>query len=50
MNTLNKDWLAGFIDGDGSFAIDKVGNFYRPSLSIATFNNVAFTRRSEIVV
>jgi len=32
---LNKDWLAGFIDGDGSFAIDKVGNFYRPSLSIA---------------
>jgi hypothetical protein len=35
MNTLNKDWLAGFIDGDGSFAIDKVGNFYRPSLSIA---------------
>lgn len=35
MSTLNKDWLAGFIDGDGSFAIDNVGNFYRPSLSIA---------------
>lgn len=32
---INKDWLAGFIDGDGSFAMDKVGNFYRPSLSIA---------------
>ena len=32
---LNKDWLVGFIDKDGSFAIDKVGNFYRPSLSIA---------------
>lgn len=32
---LNKDWLVGFMDGDGSFAIDKVGNFYRPSLSIA---------------
>lgn len=35
MNKINKDWIAGFIDGDGSFAIDKVGNFYRPSLSIA---------------
>ncbi len=34
-NQINKDWIAGFIDGDGSFAIDKVKDFYRPSLSIA---------------
>lgn len=32
---LNNNWIAGFIDGDGSFALDKVGDFYRPSLSIA---------------
>jgi hypothetical protein len=31
--TFTVDWIIGFIDGDGSFALDKVGrNFYRPSL------------------
>lgn len=36
MNKLNSSWVAGFIDGDGSFGLDKVKNtFYRPSLSIA---------------
>jgi len=35
INRINKHWIAGFIDGDGSFALDKVGNFYRPSLSIS---------------
>lgn len=31
---LNVSWISGFIDGDGSFAVDKVGPFYRPSLAI----------------
>jgi hypothetical protein len=38
MTKLNTDWIAGFIDGDGSFALerpDKTKSFYRPSLSIA---------------
>jgi len=35
MILLNSNWVAGFIDGDGSFALDTVGTFYRPSLSIS---------------
>ena len=33
--TISPEWIAGFIDGDGSFALDKVASFYRPSLSIS---------------
>jgi hypothetical protein len=32
MNLLQKNWIAGFIDGDGSLALEREGNFYRPSL------------------
>ncbi len=35
MNTLNSSWISGFIDGDGSFAFEKVDNFYRPCLTIS---------------
>lgn len=35
MTKITKKWLAGFIDGDGSFALDQVDGFYRPSLSIS---------------
>jgi hypothetical protein len=35
MNLLQKNWIAGFIDGDGSLALEREGNFYRPSLSIS---------------
>ena len=43
-NTLNADWLAGFLDGDGSFGLELVKRkrakgsidpFYRPILSIS---------------
>lgn len=33
--TLEKDWVAGFIDGDGSFSIEKTSHNYRPVLSVA---------------
>jgi hypothetical protein len=35
MKKLNSNWIAGFIDGDGTFALEKVGGFYRPVLSLA---------------
>jgi hypothetical protein len=35
MNTQFSDWIAGFIDGDGSFGLEESNGFYRPVLSIA---------------
>jgi hypothetical protein len=35
MTKLDSNWVAGFIDGDGSFALDKSLGFYRPILSIS---------------
>ena len=34
MKTLNSNWITGFIDGDGTFALEKVRGFYRPVLSL----------------
>lgn len=34
MKTLNTNWITGFIDGDGTFALEKVRGFYRPVLSL----------------
>lgn len=35
MITLDSNWVAGFIDGDGSFGLENSQGFYRPILSIS---------------